>query len=116
MILKPCPFGCDHPEDLEVVQDDTPPVTEQSWVVQCGCCLARGPWTSTKSTAKELWNKRGDSVEEKKEYCGVCGQLNWGPVHCCNDQHKAPPVGKEVARYVRELAELRRRSSLPVSK
>jgi hypothetical protein len=64
--LKPCPFGCTF-LDVEVVVDpESTMVHRQWWYVVCGCCLCRGPWTSTsKQHAAELWNSR--YVEHKEE-------------------------------------------------
>lgn len=62
-MLLPCPFGCEHPEDISVKHDDRPPETRESFVVECGCCLAMGPWASTRQRAEKLWNSRGGSKE-----------------------------------------------------
>jgi hypothetical protein len=57
--LKPCPFGCTHTVDIEL-SPDAEFLNEEAWFVECGCCLCRGPWASTRPKAAELWNKRGE--------------------------------------------------------
>jgi len=65
--LKPCPFGCGYLEDVEVVADpESQMVHREWWYVECGCCLCRGPWTSTsKQKAAELWNSRHTEYKEE---------------------------------------------------
>jgi hypothetical protein len=64
--LKPCPFGCTYLEDVEVVVDpESVMVHRQWWYVECGCCMCRGPWSTSKEKAAELWNSR--YVEHKEE-------------------------------------------------
>ena len=64
--LKPCPFGCTFLEDVEVKADPESPTADRWFFVECGCCLCRGPWTSTsKEKAAELWNSR--YTEHKEE-------------------------------------------------
>jgi Lar family restriction alleviation protein len=58
--LKPCPFGCTDVNDVRLTRDGHPDSNDESWVVECENCLARGPWASTRPKAAELWNKRGE--------------------------------------------------------
>jgi hypothetical protein len=58
--LKPCPFGCTYLSDVALMADPEAATPGRWWYVECGCCMCRGPWSTSKERAAELWNIRED--------------------------------------------------------
>ena len=54
--LASCPFCGNF--DLEAEQDDGS--AEETWVVWCERCNARGPMGETEAEARELWDTRSE--------------------------------------------------------
>ena len=65
MDLKPCPFGCQEDKGVRLTRDGHPDSDDESWVVECEYCGARGPWSRHRLNAVELWNKRSALKEGK---------------------------------------------------
>ena len=63
--LSPCPFGCTYLSGVALMADPEAVTPGRWWYVECGCCMCRGPWSTSKQHAAELWNSR--YVEHKEE-------------------------------------------------